>query len=76
MNSLEQHSKNHEHATCIDFQFHKLKFSQKGSLDFHVTTATVDLCVKHFEEKLYMDTLKAKVLTIIVLNLVRGPSKT
>ena len=35
-----------EHATCIDFQFHNLKFSQKGILDFHVTTATVDLCMK------------------------------
>ena len=38
--------KSHEHATCIDFQFHNLKFSQKGILDFHVTTATVDLCMK------------------------------
>ena len=38
--------KNHEHATCIDFQFHNLKFSQKGILNFQVTTATVDLCMK------------------------------
>ena len=54
--------KNHEHATCIDFQFYNLKFSQKIILDFHVTTATVDLCMKeviiacfveHFEGKLW-----------------------
>ena len=38
--------KNHEHATCIEFQFHNLKLSQKGILDFHVTTATVVLCMK------------------------------
>ena len=38
--------KSHEHATCIDFQFHNLKFSQKGILNFQVTTATVDLCMK------------------------------
>ena len=35
-----------DHATCIDFQFHNLKFSQKGILDFHVTTTTVGLCMK------------------------------
>ena len=70
-------------CTCIDFQFHNLKFSQKGILDFHVTTATVDLCLKEVTDKLlrialwrkiiasYVDTLKAKILTIIVLNLVR-----
>ena len=51
MSSLVQHSKNHEHATCIDFQFHNLKFSQKGILDFHVTTATVDLCMKEVIDK-------------------------
>ena len=38
-------TKNHEHAV-FDFQFHNLKFSQKGILDFHVSTATVDLCMK------------------------------
>ena len=38
--------KNYEHATCVDFQFHDLKFSQKVILDFHVTTVTVDLCMK------------------------------
>ena len=32
--------KNHEHAKGIDLQFHNLKFSQKGTLDFHVITAT------------------------------------
>ena len=52
MNSLVQHSKNHEHATCIDFQFHNLKFSQKGILDFHVTTVTVDLCMKEVTDTL------------------------
>ena len=35
-----------EHATCINFQFHKLQFSQKVFLDFHVNTVTVDLCLK------------------------------
>ena len=44
--------KNHEHATCIDFQFHNLKFSQKFILDFHVTTATVDLCMKEVIDSL------------------------
>ena len=39
-------------ATCIDFQFHNLKFSQKGILDFHVTTATVDLCMKEVIDSL------------------------
>ena len=53
INSLVQHSKNHEHATCIDFQFHNLKFSQKGILDFHVTTATADLCMKEVIDKLF-----------------------
>ena len=52
LNSLLQHSKNHEHATCIDFQFHNLKFSQKGLLDFHVTIATVDLCMKEVIDSL------------------------
>ena len=32
--------KNHEHAKGIDLQFHNLKFSQKGTLYFHVITAT------------------------------------
>ena len=32
--------KHHEHAKGIDLQFHNLKFSQKGTLDFHVITAT------------------------------------
>ena len=35
-----------------DFQFHNLKFSQKGLLDFHVTTATVDLCMKEVIDSL------------------------
>ena len=59
INSLVQHSKNHEHATCIDLhvsftciEFHNLKFSQKGILDFHVTTATVDLCMKEVIDSL------------------------
>ena len=52
MNSLVQHSKNHEHATCIDFQFHNLKFSQKGILDFYLTTAIVDLYVKEIDKLL------------------------
>ena len=38
--------KNHEHTKGIDLQFHNLKFSQKSILDFHVTTATADVCVK------------------------------
>ena len=38
--------KNHEHAKGIDLQFNNLKFSQKGILDFHVTTATADVCTK------------------------------
>ena len=28
------------------FSFHNLEFSQKVILDFRVTTATVDLCMK------------------------------
>ena len=44
--------KNHEHASCIDFQFHNLKFSQKGILDFHVTTASVDVCMKEVIDSL------------------------
>ena len=44
--------KNHEHVTCIDFQFHNLKLSQKGILDFHVNTATVDLCMKEVIDSL------------------------
>ena len=44
--------KNHEHTTCIDFQYHNLKFSQKGIFDFHVTTATVDLCIKEVIDSL------------------------
>ena len=51
--------KNHELAKGIDLQFRNLKFSQKGILDFHVTTATADVCMKevidragHFKEKL------------------------
>ena len=34
------------------FQFHNLKFSQKGILEFHVTTVTVDLCMKEVIESL------------------------
>ena len=37
--------KNHENVKCINFQFHNLKFIEKGILDFHVTTAT-DICMK------------------------------
>ena len=37
------------------FSFIILKFSQKGILDFHVTTTTVDVCIKEV-----MDTLKEK----------------
>ena len=70
--------KNHEHATCLDFHFHNPKFSQKVFWTF-VTTATVDLFMKEVIDSLLhrafsrkiMDTLKAKILTIIVLNLVR-----
>ena len=35
------------------FSFHNLKFSQKGILDFHVTTATADLCMKEVIDKLF-----------------------
>ena len=52
MNFLEQQSKNHEHATYIDFQFHNLKFSQKGILDLRVATATFDLCMKEVIDSL------------------------
>ena len=46
INSLVVHFKeNHENAKCIDFQFHNFKFSQKATLDFHVTAAT-DICMK------------------------------
>ena len=38
--------KNREHAKGIDLQFHNLKFSQKDILDFHVTAATTDVCMK------------------------------
>ena len=66
-----------KHATCINFQFHNLKFKHKGILDFHVTT--VGLCTKQVIESLFcrafwrkiLNTLKALILTIIVLNLVR-----
>ena len=44
--------KNHEYATCSHFQFHNLKFSQKGILEFHVTTATADLCMKEVIDSL------------------------
>ena len=54
---MVQHSKNLEHATCIDFQFHNRKFSQDGILDFHVTTATVDLCMKEVIDSLLRITL-------------------
>ena len=38
--------KNPEHAKGIDLQFHNLKFSQKDILDFHVTAAITDVCMK------------------------------
>ena len=44
--------KNHEHTACIDFQFHNLKFSQKDILNFSVTTATADLCMKEVIDSL------------------------
>ena len=44
--------KSHEHTTCIDFQFHNLKFSQKGVLDFSVITATVDMYMKEVIDNL------------------------
>ena len=39
-------NKENENATCVDFQLHNLKFSQKGILDFQVTTTTPDICMK------------------------------
>ena len=74
INSLVQHLKKHEHAIYIDFQFHNFKFIQKNILDFYVPSATVDLCMKEVIDSLLrrkiMETLKALILTIIVLNLV------
>ena len=54
INHLVQHFQkimNMLHA-CIDVQFYNLKFSQKINLDFHVTTATVDLCMTKIIESL------------------------
>ena len=63
INSLVKHLKNFEHATCIDFQFHNLKFSQEGILDFHVTTATVDLCTKEVIDSLLRIAFERKLWT-------------
>ena len=78
INTLVEHlKKNNENARSIDFQFHNHKFSQKDILDFHVTTGT-DKCMneviesslrKEFWRKI-METLKALILTINLLNLV------
>ena len=38
--------KNHKHTESNDLQFHIFQFSQNGFLDFHVTTATADVCMK------------------------------
>ena len=38
INSLVQHSKNHEHATCIDFQFHNLKGTLQHSKNHELVT--------------------------------------
>ena len=62
-----------------NFSFIILNLVKKGILDFHVTTATVDLCMKEVNDSLLrralwrkiMDTLEALILTIIVQNLVR-----
>ena len=62
INSLIQHSQNHEHAKYIDFQFHNLKISQKGILDFHVTTATVVLCMKEVIDSLLRIALSRKII--------------
>ena len=59
---MVQHLKNFEHAKCIDFQFHNLKFSQEGFLDFHVTTATVDLCMKEVIDSENYGHTKSKIL--------------
>ena len=55
-----------------------VKMVKKDKKDFHITTVTVDLCMKEVKLILrralwrkIMDTLKAKILTNIVLNLVR-----
>ena len=61
----------------MDFHFHNLKFSLKGILYFHATTAT-DTCIEEVIDsylrrallRKIMETLKALILTIIVLNLV------
>ena len=60
------------------FSFIILNLVKKVFLDFYVTTATLDLCMKEAIDSLpcialwrkIMDTLKAKILTVIVLNLV------
>ena len=79
INSLVQHlKKNHEHAKGIDLRFHNLKFSQKVILGFHVTTATAKVCMKELIDsslcrafwRKIMDTIKALILTTILLNLV------
>ena len=71
--------KSDEHGKGINLQFHNRKFKRKGILDFDVTTATADVCMKEaidsslfraFSRKI-MDTLKALILRTIVLNLVR-----
>ena len=55
-----------------------VKMVKKDKKDFYITTVTVDLCMKEVKLILrralwrkIMDTLKAKILTNIVLNLVR-----
>ena len=61
--------KNHEHTEDINLQFQNFKFSQNVILDFHVTTATADVCMKEVMDsslrRKIIDTLKALILTTI-----------
>ena len=60
--------------------FFSVSYLQKIILDFHVTTATVELCMKEVIDSLLrralwrkiMETLKALILTIVVPNLIRN----
>ena len=68
------------HALIFSFIILNLvKKVKKDKKYFHVTTVTIDLCMKEGKlilrrtlRRKIMDTLKAKILTIILLNLIRN----
>ena len=72
---VEQFKENHENAKFIDFVFHNVNLVKKCILEFHFTTAT-DICMKEVIDSFplksicrkFLETQKALILTIIVLN--------